>query len=290
MDELNDQMLDEPVNEERYRALQGPLDALLQDLAAARPASAAPGSEVTAEMRLLIEDALGSAGGEMVSFDVGAAPSPELMNLHAKIICMIVRLGVLYPGSVSQEALDYVKSGFRPDDLPPDGKPNTSAQLVNWCVRQMVLAHQQGKMDHLAGALLLFLASHGPAGVGVGGVWVNIFSRLEPLDDELIWAPLPWEAKTAYRERARVLCEEVGQVATPAVVETKAKTLARLDAEAKRVHRLEPLVLWALAQLGGPPAPTDARSFFFVTLDRLSKLLGSDGRQYYLELLAAHQA
>lgn len=203
MNEPNEHRLDE----EHLQALRGQLEALSQELAAAQPASAASGpegAELTAEMKHFAEYALGSAGGEMVSFGVGDAPPTELAELtelHAKMICGIVASAAglgskfyddyheqpLYP----QAAIDFVKHRFRPDDLPVNGQLLFfTAQMTNWCVMQM------GDEERRYGALVYFLASHGPLVLG-GEVWPSICSIF---DDALWEGPLVIPAHQKYAE------------------------------------------------------------------------------------------
>lgn len=292
MSEQHERQLDpsihDPAHEERHQALQGQVEALLQELAAARPASAASGSEVTVEMRRLVEDALGSAGSEMVSFGVGAAPSPELVSLHAKVICGIVGFAGGYQDHrYTPEAIDYVKDAFRPDDVPADGKLTTQAQLANWCVRQMAYACQRGDQGLLYFVLLYFLISHGSVW-GQGGIWLSTLRRLAPLDKEAVWQSLSASARDAYMQQAWVFHGSGKSGVDQSVIQETAKQIAVGELEKKRADALESLILWSDAQLRGTTAPTNAAGRFFATADGVNTIFGVDGKRY-LELVGALQ-
>lgn len=289
-DEL-DPSIHDPAHEEHHQALRGQAEALLRELAAARPASAASGSEgaeVTAEMRRLVEDALGSAGSEMVSFGVGAAPSAELVSLHAKVICGIVGFAA---GSRdyrhTQEAIDYVKGALRPDDVPADGKFTTPAQLANWCVRQMAFACQRGDQGHLYLVLLFFWISHGSVW-GQGGIWLSTLGRIAPLDKETVWQNLSASARDAYMQQAWVFHDSGKSGVDHSVIVETAKQTAVGELEKMRADALESLILWSSAQLRGTTASTNAAGRFGATVDGVNTIFGVDGKRY-LELVQALQ-
>lgn len=276
----------DPEHEPSLEGLEARLETWLQALKTTGRASDAPGSDATEEVRSHLEETLGSPADEVVSFSVGSAPSEALTELHAKLVAAIVCATAGLNPVVPRDAIDSCKNEFKPLDLAPSGQPPTSAQLANFCVRQMAVAHQQGKVDPLSMGLLMFVFSH--ASDARFNVFVRILSMSiqSQLDKEANWSGCHPTAQQSYLKAAEEWIQKSGAPATSDAILAGAKELAlagtvaaRLTQPRARLDSMRGLAYNVFVQkvLGGS---TEQLSALMVAMNGVIQVFGFVGGEY----------